>query len=366
MAGKTYSMVLTDVRKMSLQAFPIPEIGEEDGLLRVEMCGVCGSDVGIYTGKIARLQQYFPLILGHEILGRIEQIGSQASERHGVKKGDRVVVEYTFGCGYCRYCLSGKYVFCEKEGKFGTYISCQIPPHLWGAYGEYLYLPPRAMIHKISEDVPAEAAVLVCAIMGNAVRWLRQVGGISVGQTVVIEGPGQQGLAAVVVAKESGAAKIIITGVSQDARRFEMARLLGADYCLDVSRVDPVKIVQEITNGEMADIVMDVTGSPEGAIASLDLVKKGGTVILPGLYGSSKEISLLLDKVVLHEIRLQGVYSHDLTAVAPAVKIVESRKYPAEKMITHKFSLADAEKAVQTAGGEKKGEEPIKVVIKPQ
>lgn len=211
------------------------------------------------------------------------------------------------------------------------------PPYLWGAYGEYLYLAPHARIHKISEDVPAESAVLICAVLGNAVRWLRQVGNVSLGNTVVIEGPGQQGLAAVVVAKESGASNVIVTGVTKDLRRFEMAKLLGADHCIDVSREDPVKKVQEITNGEMADLVMDVTGHKEGAIAAIDMVKKGGTVVLPGLYGTAKEVPLLLDKVVTNEIRLQGVYSHNLTSVGPAVKIAESRKYPLEKMVTHRY-----------------------------
>lgn len=365
MKGQTWSMVLEDVRKMALKEFPLPRIGEEDGLLRVEMCGICGSDVGIYNGKNKRVQQFFPIIPGHEILGRIEEMGEKASLRHGVRKGDRVVVEFTFGCGYCRFCLEGRYVFCQEGGRYGGSISCNTPPHLWGAYGEYLYLPPHAMIHKISEDVPAEAAVLVCAVLGNAVRWLRQMGSVSIGHTVVIEGPGQQGLAGVVVAKESGAAKIIVTGVTQDQRRFEMARLLGADYCIDISREDPVKTVQEITGGEMADVVMDVTGHKEGAIAAIDMVKRGGTVVLPGLYGTAKEVPLLLDKVVVNEIRLQGVYSHNLTSVGPAIKIVESRKYPLEKMVTHRFPLREAEKAVRTVAGEVEGEDPIKVVLLP-
>jgi threonine dehydrogenase-like Zn-dependent dehydrogenase len=117
--------------------------------------------------------------------------------------------------------------------------------------------------------------------------------------------------------------KIVSGEVQGDERRLEMARFLGADYCLDVSKEDPVKKVQEITNGEMADMVMDVTGRPKEAINALDLVKKEGTGVLPGLYGAAKEVPLILDKVVLNEIRLHGVYSHDLTAVAPAIEIVE-------------------------------------------
>jgi len=363
MPKKTRSMVLEDVRRLSFQEFDVPAIGEEDGLLKVEMCGVCGSDVGIYTGKATRILPYLPLILGHEILGRIEEMGATACRRHGVRVGDRVVVEFAFGCGHCAPCLRGRYVFCEQAGRYGTYMSCKTPPHLWGAYGEYLYLPPRAMIHKVREDVPAEAAVLICAVMGNAVRWLRQVGGVSIGQTVVIEGPGQQGLAGVVVARECGAARVIVTGVSADERRFEMARLLGADDCVDVLKEDPVEKVREITNGRMADLVMDVTGRPQGALTAVDLLRKSGTVVLPGLYGTATQVPFLLDKVVLNEIRLQGVYSHDLNAVGPAIAIVESARYPLEKMVTHRFGLQDAETALRTAAGEVPGEHPIKVVL---
>jgi threonine dehydrogenase-like Zn-dependent dehydrogenase len=194
---------------------------------------------------------------------------------------------------------------------------------------------------------------------------MRHVGGVSIGDTVVIEGPGQQGLAGIVAAKHSGAGKIIVTGITKDQRRFEMAKLLGADYCIDVFKTDPVKEIKEITAGMMADVVMDVTGKPEGAKTAINLVKKGGMVVLPGLYGSTNEVPLLLDKVVLEEIRLQGVFSHDITTVDPAIKLVESRKYPLERMVTHKFALKDAEMAVQTAGGEIEGEDPIKVAIIP-
>jgi alcohol dehydrogenase len=102
----------------------------------------------------------------------------------------------------------------------------------------------------------------------------------------------------------------------------------------------------------MADVVMDVTGHPEGAINALDLVGKGGTVILPGLYGGDVEIPLVMDKVVFKEVRVQGVYSHNIRSVIPAIALAESRKYPIEKMVTYRFSLEEAERAVRLVGGE--------------
>ena len=117
--------------------------------------------------------------------------------------------------------------------------------------------------------------------------------------------------------------------------------------------------------GRMVDLVLDVTGNPNGARMAIDLVKKKGTVILPGLYGMDKEIPLILDKVVFKEVRVQGVFSHDFRSVIPAIHLAESGKYLLERMVTHRFPLEEAEKAVKLAGGEIEGKDPIKIVITP-
>ncbi len=358
-------MVLEAPGKMSMWEFDLPRIGPEDGLLKVEMAGVCGSDPGIYRGKPTRAPRPYPIIMGHEIVGHIEEIGDVGAKRHGVKVGDRVIVEYAFGCGQCDPCVTGNYVQCESFLTYGSMISCREPPYLWGAYGEYLYIAPRAMVHKVSKILPPEAAVLICAVLGNAIRWLWMIGGVSIGNTVVIEGPGQQGLAGIIVARESGAQNIIVTGLTKDRRRFDLAGEFGATHCVNVEKEDPVEVVKEVTAGGMADIVMDVTGHPDGAIKALDLIGKGGTVILPGLYGGDREIPLIVDKIVFKEARVQGVFSHDNKSVIPAIALAESRRYPIEKMVTHRFHLEEAESAVQLVGGEIEGEEAIKVVIVP-
>ncbi|NWF56057.1 MAG: alcohol dehydrogenase catalytic domain-containing protein [Syntrophaceae bacterium] len=365
MTRKTRSMVVEEPGRMVLREFERPAIGPEDGLLKVEMAGVCGSDPGMFRGKATALPIRYPLILGHEVVGHIEAIGGVAAKRHRVKEGDRVIVETAFGCGHCPACLTGKYVQCESSLMYGHTISCQEPPHLWGAYGEYLYLAPRANFHRIGDDLPAEAAVLICAVLGNAVRWLRQVGGVSIGHTVVIEGPGLQGLAGVIVARESGASRIIVTGLKRDKKRFALAREFGATHCLDAEDRDPVEEVREITKGTMADVVIDVTGHPEGAVKALDLVRKGGTILLPGIYGAGKSIPLVLDQLVFKEVKIQGVLSQNIQSVLPAIALAEARKYPIEMMVTHRFPLEEAERAVRLVAGEFEAEEPIKVVILP-
>jgi alcohol dehydrogenase len=362
---KARAMVLIGPRQLEMQVFDLPQVGQEDGILKLELAGVCGSDPGIYRGKTRGVPRPYPIILGHEIVGRVEKMGRAACDRHGVREGDRVVIEYAFGCGQCRPCLAGRYTLCRKFYTYGSMISCKEPPHLFGAYGDYLYIHPRAMVHKIEEDISPELGVLISATLGNAVRWLTTKAKLRMGQSVVIVGPGQQGLAGVVVARESGARPIIVVGLSRDKDRFEIARRFGADLVINSEAEKAVEIVSRETGGEMADLVMDATGHPSGASLALALAGTGATLVLPGLYGGDTEVPLLLDKVVLKEMKVLGAFSHDFPAVEAAINLVRRKKYPLEEMISHHFPLDQAEEAVKLVGGEKEGELPLKVVIDP-
>lgn len=361
----TRAMVLTGPEKLELQEFPLPQTGENDGILRLELTGVCGSDPGIYRGKTRGAPRPYPIILGHEIVGRVERMGKEAEKRHKVKEGDRVIIEYAFGCGQCGPCIAGRYTLCERFYTYGSMISCKEPPHLFGAYADYLYIHPRAMVHRIGDRISPETAIVICAGLGNAVRWVRTIGGVSIGQAVVVVGPGQQGLAAVIAAKESGAGPVFVVGLSRDRERLQMARRFGADIIINADREDPAEIVARDTGGAMADLVMDVTGHPSGASLALALAGTGATLILPGLYGAETQVPLILDRVVLKELKLKGVFSHDSPAVEAAIKIAASGKYPLTEMVSHRFPLEKAEEAVKLVGGESQGEAPLKVVLDP-
>ncbi|MBU1276959.1 MAG: zinc-binding dehydrogenase [Proteobacteria bacterium] len=362
---KTRAVVVTEPGQLEMREFPLPEIGDEDGILKLELVGVCGSDPGIFKGKSARGARPYPIILGHEMVGRVFKMGQAAQKRHGVKEGDRVIIEYAFGCGKCRPCLEGRYTLCQNFYTYGSMISCAEPPHLFGAYADYLYIHPRAMVHRVGEELSAEAAVLICAVLGNGVRWLRQIGGVSIGQAVAIVGPGQQGLAGVAVAKEAGAGPIMVVGLERDAPRLEMAKRFGADVVINADRQDPVEAVSRATGGDMAGLVMDVTGHPQGARLALELAGLGATVILPGIYGAGVEVPLALDKVVFKEIALKGVFSHDFPAVEPAIRMAASGKYPLEDLVTHRLPLEEALHALKLVGGEVPGETVMKVLLDP-
>ena len=363
MAAKEISAVVEEPGRMALKEFELPELGPEEALLRVEMVGVCGTDPKYYHGAIAHIQ--YPVILGHEILGHIFKIGEAAARRYGVGVGDRVVVEASISCGACRYCLVGSYRLCENKRGYGSRVPSSEPPHLWGAYGQYMYISQGSIVHRISPEVPAEAAVLANAVIANGIQWVRLVGGASMAQAVVVQGAGPQGLAMTIAAKESGAFPIMITGLSVDQDRFELAREFGADYCIDVQEEDPVDRVREITGGSMADLVVDVTGSPEAIQKSVEMVRKQGTLVAAGLTGAQTMTPLPMDTIVFNEIRIQGVLSKGVEAVAAAVKLIESGRYPLEKMVTHRYPLAAAEEAVRTVGREIPGSYPIKAVLVP-
>ena len=360
-----HAMVLTAPETLEMKTFSIPDTGDEDGLLEVELVGVCGSDPGIFKGLPTHGPRPFPLIMGHEIVGRVAKMGLSAQKRFGVKEGDRVVVEYAIGCGTCNACLSGLYTMCENKFYYGSMISCQAPPHLFGAYSEYLYIHPRAKVHKIGDEISPEVGVMISAVIANGIRWLRQIGELSIGQTVVILGPGPQGMAGVAAAKECGAGSIFMIGLEQDKDRLEMAKRFGADRVINADRDDPLTVIREATGGKMAHVVMDVTGHPAGAEMALPLTGRRGTVVLPGIY-KRKKAYLDLDHVVLNEIRLLGAYSQDFRAVIPAIKVAREGCYPWADMITHRFPLSEAERAVRLVGGASGGEIPGKVVLDPK
>jgi alcohol dehydrogenase len=354
MARKTISAVWEDNDKIVLREFDIPDIGPDEGLLKIEMAAICVGDAKSFKSK--EKKNNLPIILGHEILGHIEKIGKIAKESYRVKEGDRVLVEKCIKCGRCYYCQIGSYNECEIGLKYGVHSS-KNPPHLWGAYGQYMYLAPGSTLNKISEKIPAEAAAMTGNI-ANGIQWVRIIAQPSIGDTVVIEGPGPEGLSAIIAARESGVGQIIVTGLTFDKDRLKLAKELGAHHVIDVQREDVVEKVTTLTEGMMADMVVDLSGSPQGITTSIDLVRKQGTVISGGLTGKKVLVPLSVYKIVSRQIRFQGVHSKTFQATQMAIKLIESQKYPIEKMLTHKFPLKETAKALRTVKIE--GEIPIR------
>ena len=360
-------IVQTGPRRLELRELPLPErIGPEEALLRIDACGICGSDYEQYQGVMPGLP--FPLIPGHEPVGTIVEIGDQAAERWGVRADDRVAVETLLPCSFCRQCRAGQYRLCSGgRGLNGYgYMNIDRPPGLWGGYSEYLYLDPHTVVHKITKEIPPEIATLFNPL-GAGIRWAQQVPGTKPGDTIVILGPGQRGLASVIAAREAGASCIIVSGLSADEPKLALAREFGAHHTVDVEREDLVQRVREITDGALADIVVDVSAyANEPVVQAIDVARRAGTVVLAGMKGARPVEGFYNDRVVAKELTIRGVFGVDFHAYEPAIRLMESGKYPLEKMHTHTFPLEEAERALQILAREVPGEEAIHIALVPQ
>lgn len=354
-------MVQTAPRVLEPRSLPLPEIGPDDGLLRIEACGICGSDVEQYEGV---LRVPMPLVPGHEPLGVIEAVGERAAERWGVAPGDRVAVETMLPCNDCPACAGGDYTLCARRRVY-SYLPLSEAPGLWGAYAEYLYLAPNAIVHKVDPTLPASLAVLFNPL-GAGFRWAVEIPGTRAGDTVVILGPGQRGLASVVACREAGAGTIIVTGLAADAHKLALAKELGADHVIDVENEDPKRRIRELTGGRGADVVVEVTAyATEPVAASLDYVRLGGTVVLAGVKGFKPVPDFVSDKIVLKEITVRGAIGVTSSGYRAAIDLIESRRLPLERMHTHDFGLREADEAVRALAGGNPGEPAIHVCLLP-
>jgi len=348
-----FASVLTAKREFQLREVPIPEIASDDGVLRMECAGLCGTDYEQYDGHfIGTIHGQLPMTLGHEIMGFVEKLGSKAQKRWGVKEGDRVIVETSIPCGECLSCQDGRPVFCYKNMGYGIRIGFDLKPHLWGGYASHLYLHPNARLHKVPDNIPTGPMSLFNPL-SNAVRWAWKKPALREGQTIVIEGPGQRGLLAVAVAKKLNAGLIICTGTDKDSYRLKLAKQLGADVTIDVTKENPVERVFKETGGEKADIVLDVSmGAVEPILQGIEMLKKGGIFVNAGVKSRNVISNFSSDKLLFNEISFLGVLSSDWEDTAEAVNILSDDWKTLAPLSTHSFPLDKAETAVQMLGRE--------------
>lgn len=336
----TTSMLLQGEGSLTSREYRLPDVSDEGALLEVETTSVCGTDIGLYQG-----QSHFealPLVLGHEVAGRIVDGADETLERWGVQIGDRVMPEPYIPCYECSHCQSGNYHMCEKDRCYGVSISADTPPHLWGGYSRHMYLHPNSRIHRVPDSVSSRAACLG-SVVGNGVRWIVSKGNVSPGDSVAIIGPGAQGLATTIVADEAGAEPLILMGLSSDVNRLELGSDLGATHTLFTDEADVTERVDTLTNGG-PDVV--VVTAPAGAAIQMavDIVRKRGRIVLPGLVGHDVEIDT--DRLVVDEISLIGGRGQALN-VERAMGILKRRAEDVASINTHIFDVQDAETAIR-------------------
>jgi threonine dehydrogenase-like Zn-dependent dehydrogenase len=227
-----------------------------------------------------------------------------------------------------------------------------------------MYLDAHSLVHKVDAAVPAPIASMFNPL-GAGVRWAHRMPGTGIGDTVVVLGCGQRGLTSVIAALEAGAKLVIVTGLTADIFKFEVARAFGAHITVNVETQDVVAAVRDATGGAMADVVIDVTsGATQPVSDALDLARAGGRIVLAGgKYGPVPEFDSR--KVMAKELTIMGALAVDYESYEAAIRIIESGKYPLELMHTHTLPLADMERALRILGNEVDGERGIHLSIQP-
>jgi len=333
----------------------MPEIADDSALLKMEVAGICGTDVKMFKQPLKGA----PVIMGHENIGYIAKAGRTFSQRKGLKEGDLVFLEHYVMCGQCEWCHSGQYRHCANtdwrdnpDGIRYGYTSSERPPHLWGGFAQYVYLPWNSVVHKVPAGLTPELAGLATP-MANGIEWSLFDGGVGYDSTVLIQGPGQQGLSQTVICKQAGAALIIVTGTAKDGARLAVAKQLGADHVIDVQAEDPLTRIMEITGGKGVDVVLDCTagaGTTPVLLGVDALKRKGGTMVVQGEMNEFPNFPIA--KVTLKFITIKSARGHSYKACELALRQLASHRFPLEMVTTHTFGLADTALAIKSVGGE--------------
>jgi alcohol dehydrogenase len=362
--GTARALVLEAPRTLVERELPLPDVGDNDGLLRVEACGLCGTDHELYTGT---LPSGFPFVPGHESVGIVEAVGPRAAERWGVQAGDRVAIEVMLSCRTCDRCAAGDYRLCRRHGLADMYglISVEKEPGLWGGYATHQYLAPDSVLLPVPPVLDPVVATLFNPL-GAGIRWGVTVPGTKAGDIVAVLGPGVRGLSACAAAKEAGAAFVMITGVApHDDERLGLSKAFGADLAVDVGTTDPAKALREAT-GHGADVVVDVTAKAPAALGqAVAIARTGGTIVMAGTRGSADTPGFWPDLIVFKELRIVGALGVDAPAYRAALELLASGRYPFADLPRRRAPLEEADELIRLMAGEAGEPPPVHGVVTP-
>jgi D-arabinose 1-dehydrogenase-like Zn-dependent alcohol dehydrogenase len=350
---------------IAIEDVPVPVDLEPRAILaRIEMCSVCGTDVHLWQGSLSTKVE-LPVILGHEMVGRIVAMGS-GSQRdttgQPLRIGDRITWTHT-SCNSCFFCtVAQQPTLCQNARRY-MYERMDQFPYLCGGFAEYGYVLPEAGRIRVPDDVPNELASLSSCALRSVMNAIDVLDGIGASEVVVIQGAGPLGLLATAVAKVSGARRVITIGAP--AMRLAIAEEFGADETISVETKPPEERTDRVraaTEGRGADIVMEFTGHPQAFNEGLELVRRGGRYVVVGQLGSGTTTfrpSLIVSK----QLRILGALSGRAKAYWKALNFIAEyqKRIPFGRMISNHYTLDQ----VNTAMERMKRYEEIKPVIEP-
>ncbi len=332
-------------KDIRLEEMPKPAIGPDEVLIQIEASGICGSDVMEWY----RIHKA-PLVLGHEIAGQIVEAGDQVKQ---YKLGDRVAASHHVPCNTCHYCLSGHQTVCD------TLRSTNFYP---GGFAEFVRLPAINVdrgVYLLPAEMSYEAATFIEPLA--CVLRAQRIAGILPGQTVLVLGSGISGLLHIQLARGLGAGKIIATDVSPF--RIKAADELGADTTIKAQDLTP-EAVRQVNQGRLADQVIICTGAREAQLQALALVERGGTVLFFAPTDQGVTIPLSINDLFFrNDITLTTSYAGSPADHWRALQLIQAGVLNIQRMITHRFGLADTVKGFQLVA---EAQDSIKVIIEPQ
>ena len=302
---------------------PVP--GPREVLCKVAHCGVCATDIAIKNGVLNLgdgNDPVYPVRLGHEWSGKVAETGSECWR---VKPGDKVVSDTGWFCGECPACKRGEYQSCERGRAVGTIRDC------WpGAFAEYMLIPER-MAYTVPENVPLDEAALT-EPAGIGFYGLQRAG-FTPETTLLVVGTGPISLGGMACAKALGIGKTIVAG-RKDAK-LEIARKLGADITVNMTRENLYDIVMRETEGRGMDIVMDSTGAPELLNDSMLMLRGSGSLVIPAFYEKVLN-GILLDRLIVKNCTLIGAAG--TPNITPKIlALMSSGKLDLSPMLTDRF-----------------------------
>ena len=364
--------VMTAPGKFEIRRYPYPEVDEVSAVIELEMCGICGTDKHTFRGETtqfagtpAESHTPFPIIPGHEIVGRIAEIGRSAAgglEYNGQRLavGDRVVMCPDILCGKCWYCRNTfGFPLCEKIRGYGNAFCCDEGPHLMGGWADYIYVRKDAFVYKVPEDMEMGIAVMAelmsCTYNLDKAKEHYTMGGegFGSGANIVVQGVGPLGIMHVLKANIMGAGQVI--ALDRSDFRLAMAKDFGADHSISVARTtqaERVGIVRELTEGRGADVVVECTGVAEAIPEGMEMVRRGGAYLVAGVYADVGDVAINPHRHLLaNQIRLYGMTNHPPTGYVNSLKLLNrfKDKFPLHRFVTHAFPVNEVDKAMAAA-----------------
>jgi threonine dehydrogenase-like Zn-dependent dehydrogenase len=375
MTASVRAAVMKQPGVIAVERFPLPDPEPGAVVLEMSMSGICGTDKHTFRGETLQYagtpherQIEYPLICGHENVGRIAATGGEVLDSEGqpLGPGDRVVPAANVSCGRCWFCQNGlPYYMCESLEDYGNSLNCASPPYLFGGWSEYMYLLPGTRLFRVPEALPDNVAVLtepMAVTHGfDRARRLNE----TFAETVVVYGIGPLGMCHLIKARLMGAGKLI--AIDRFRSRLEHAGRFGADEVLDAGELEPAELlarVREQSGGRGADIVLDCSGVPETFVTSLRMTRVGGTVVEAGAFVDMGPVKINPNAdICSRNVNVLGIGGEMAESYVPAMELLTRNldRLPLESFVTHRVALEDAQSALELA----QRDESMKVVLSP-